>query len=116
MKKIIFTALSLSLIVAAYAVSDVNVLSLKGPLGTRQISPPNGSTTSYLMNYAGQKSICFQSASDTEVYIGSYTISNSNGYGLMTKGSSVCLDLLGGTTVYFYGNGAGADVRAIFIR
>lgn len=116
MRKIILSCTFLFSAVFAFAVSDVNVLSLKGPLGTKQISPPNGSTTSYLMNYSGQKSICFENVTTTEVYIGSFTITNTDGYGLVSKGASICLDLLGGTTVYFYGNGAGADVRAIFAR
>ena len=101
-----------------YAVEgDVRLLPLTGPAGTRQISPANGSATAYLMSFPGQKAICFQSAATTEVYIGTHSaISNTTGWGLFNKGESLCADLQGGTTIYFYGNGASSDIRIFFAR
>ena len=98
------------------ATSDVNVLPLTGPLASANVSPANGSATAYLMNYQGQKAVCFQNNAATEVYIGSSTVSTSNGYPLISRGTSLCADLKGGTTVYMFGNGAGADIRVIAVR
>lgn len=100
----------------AYALDEVRVLPLAGPLGSAKISPANGSATAYRMDYPGQRSICFKSFSETDVFISSSTTEGTNGFPLTTSGDSVCLDLAGGTTVYFYGDGASADIRAIFAR
>lgn len=111
-----FLILLLSAFAQANALSDVNVVSFKGPVGTTKISPANGSSTAYLMNVSGQKSVCFKTYTTTEVFIASATAIGANGYPLTAKGDTLCMDLLNGTTLYFYGNGAGADVRAIFAR
>jgi uncharacterized protein YfaP (DUF2135 family) len=116
MRPYLFLLALLSAAFSIAAVSDVNVISLTGPVATARITPPNGSAVAYLMNYPGQKAICFQSASSTEVYMGSSTVTNTNGWGLFSKGDSFCADISGGTTVYFYGNGSNANVRAIFVR
>lgn len=100
----------------ALAVSDVNILPLKGPVGTAKISPGNGSATAYRMDFSGQKSICFKMAAATDVYIASSSAIGTNGFPLFEIGESVCADLQPGTTVYFYGNGASADIRAFFAR
>ena len=100
-----------------YAQGSVRILPLKGPISTAQINPPNGSSVAYLMDFSGQKSICFQNAASTEVFIGSHTaITSTNGWGLYNKGDTLCTDLKGGTTIFFYGNGASADIRAIMVR
>lgn len=95
---------------------DVGVLPLRGPAGTYRISPANGSATAYLMSFSGQKSICFKSASNTDVYISSSSAIGTDGYPLYNKSETICMDLASGTTIYFYGDGAGADVRAFIIR
>jgi hypothetical protein len=68
------------------------------------------------MDFPGQKTITFINAATTEVYIGSATTAGTNNFPLFEKGSFLSMDLKSGTTVYFYGNGAGADVRGIFAR
>lgn len=107
---------SILLIAAAAMASDVSILPLRGPMGTAKISPGNGSSTAYLMDFPGQSSICFQSASTTVVFISSSSTIGANGWGLYNKGENLCLDLTRGTTVYFYGSGAGGDVRAVMAR
>lgn len=113
-KKLLFL-LSIS-VATCLAESDVNVLPLTGPIGSVKISPANGSATGYRMDYPGQKAICFQSNSAVIVYIGSSTVNTTSGYPLLSSGANICMDLKGGTTLYFYGAGASSDVRAIFSR
>lgn len=108
--------LSLFLCSSVFAVESVEVIPLRGPIGTAVIAPGNGSATAYRMDYPGQKSICFKTNSDTIVYISSASTIGANGFPLEVKGASVCLDLQGGTTTYHYGASAGGDVRAIFGR
>ena len=115
MKKLL--ALSLLLLSAsALALDSVEVLPLRGPVGTAKISPADGSATAYLMDYPGQKSVCFKSYAATVVFISSASTITTDGFPLEESGASLCLDLKGGTTVYFTGDGAGADVRAVFAR
>jgi len=95
---------------------DMRILPMRGPIGTAKISPANGSATAYRMDFSGQKVICLQSVATTSVYIGSHTAISTNGWGLLNKGDSICIDLQGGTTIYLVGDGAGADVRAIIAR
>ncbi len=90
---------------------DVRILPLTGPIGSYKISPPNGSAGGYLMTHKGQKAICFKSSSATDVYIGSSTVNTANGFPFFEVGDSMCADLASGTTVYFYGDGASADIR-----
>ena len=105
------------LIANCFCLDSVRIVPLDGPMGVAQISPANGSATPYLMSFRGQKSICFQSAQNVEVYIGTHSaITNADGWGMFSKGESLCADLKGGTTLYFYGNGASADVRAFIAR
>lgn len=109
----------LFLLLASPAFADLNeikILPLDGPVASVKISPPNGSAGAYRMDYPGQKAVCFQNNSSVVVYIGSSTVSSSNGYPLSSSGTSICMDLRGGTTVYMYGDGASADIRAIVAR
>ena len=115
MRKILLFVLLLPL--PAFCATDVAVVPLPGPAGTTKISPPNGSAIAYRMDYPSQKTITFQNVADIEVYIGTFSsVSTTTGFPLLTKGSSISLDLSNGTTIYFYGNGASADIRAIFAR
>jgi len=115
MKKILAIILLIpSLLVAA---TDVNILPMGGPAGTFKISPPNGSSVAYRMDFPAQKTITFINATDVEVYIGTFSaITNANGFPLFSKGTNISMDLSSGTTLYFYGNGVSADIRAIFSR
>lgn len=113
-KKAIF--LLLAFLASAAIAADVTVLSLRGPIGTAKISPANGSSTAYRMDFSGQSAICFQSAATTVVYLSSASAIGANGWGLYNKGESLCMDLMSGTTVYFYGAGASADVRAAMVK
>lgn len=115
MRQLIAVTFILSAAILSAAISDVNVLPMPGPIGTAKISPPNGSAGAYRMDFPGQKAICFKSASATDVYFGSSTVLTS-GFPFFEIGESLCLDLAGGTTFYFYGNGSGGDIRAIFSR
>lgn len=108
--------LSLLFAGSAFALDSVIILPLDGPIGSAKISPANGSATAYRMDFPGQKAICFQNITSVDVYLGSSTVSNTNGYPLLDQGSVLCGDLKGGTTVYFYGAGASADIRAFFAR
>lgn len=116
MRRLLLLSL-LFLSTVAFAVDSVKVLPLEGFMGTAKIEPPNGSAVAYLMNFPGQAAISFKNNADTEVFIGTYSaITHANGYGLLTKGESISLDIKGGTTLYFYGNGASADIRAFIAR
>lgn len=108
--------LSIGLLASAAMAADVTVLALHGPMGTAKISPANGSSTAYRMDFAGQSAICFQSAAATVVYLSSASTIGANGWGLYNKGESLCMDLASGTTVYFYGSGASADIRAAMVK
>jgi len=93
--------------------SDVRVIPMRGPIGTVKISPPNGSAAAYRMDFSGQKSICLRNVTTVDVYISSASsIAFSDGFPLFTTGDTICYDLTSGTTIYFYGDGAGAEVRA----
>lgn len=94
----------------------VQIIPMDGPIGTAKISPANGSATAYRMDFPGQKSITFMNVATTDVYLSSSTTAGTDGFPLLEIGSFVSLDLKNGTTIYFYGNGASADVRAIFAR
>ena len=116
---ILFFALTIVFLIATnfcWGVDDVRILPLSGPIGTAAISPANGSATPYRMDFSGQKSICFKNIAATEVYLSSASSIGLNGYPLLNASEAICMDLTGGTTVYFYGNGAGASIRAIFAR
>lgn len=116
MRKFLLPVLLFLSVTAFAAISDVSVVSFKGPIGTTKISPPNGSTSAYIMNFPGQKSVCFKTYTATEVFLSTGASVGANGYPLTSKGDTFCADLLSGTTIYLYGNGVGADVRAIFAR
>jgi len=95
---------------------DVTILPLTGGIETAQISPGDGSATAYRMDLRGQKAICFQSAATTDVYVSSSATVGTSGWGLYNQGDNICMDLASGTTVYFWGDGAGGDIRAIIAK
>ncbi len=115
MKKIIF-ALVLIISSPVFSLDTVRIAPMRGPIGTVQISPPNGSAVEYQMTYSGQKTITFVNNTSVVVYIGSHTDIGTSDFPLLQKGSSISLDLKNGESIFFYGAGAGADVRAIFAR
>lgn len=95
---------------------DVRILPMRGGFGTAKIAPGNSSSTAYRMDFAGQQAICFQSAGTVDFFVSSASVVGINGWGFYNTGDSLCLDLTSGTTLYFYGDGAGADCRAFFVK
>lgn len=100
----------------AVSATNVRILPMRGPIGTAKISPGNGSATAYRMDFKGQKSICFRSVNNVDVYISSASSIGTDGFPLFTKGDTICYDLAGGTTLYFHGDGANSDIRATMAK
>lgn len=117
MKKYLFT---LFLVVAGSSICKAGALVVLEPYSggcqVDKISPPNQSTTTWTSSLANQKAVLFQSASDTDVYIGFIqTISSSTAsVALYNKGDSLSITTHANRTFYFWGDGAGADIRALY--
>jgi len=96
--------------------NEVKILPMTGPISTAKVSPSDSSPTAYTMNVSGQKSIAIINATSVAVYLAGDSATELDGFPLISKGSSVVIDVMDGTIIYMMAAGAGADVRVMVCR
>ena len=102
----------------AEAATPVRIIPFQGGCRVDDVAVNNQSTTSWNASGVQNMSVLFQTITDVDVYIG-FTESVSSqtvSVGLLAQGDTLLLNIDENTTVYLWGDGANADLRALYCK
>ena len=102
----------------AEASTPVRIVPFQGGCTVDNVAVNNQSTTSWNASGVQNMSVLVQTITDVDVYIGftESTSSSTVSVGLLAQGDTLLLNIDENTTVYLWGDGANADLRALYCK
>ena len=116
----ILGAIVIAIFVFGYASAStpVRIMPFEGGCTVDDITPGTNTRSTWTATGFGVKAVMFQNRTDVDVYIG-FAITTSSqtlAVALYNKGDTLSLNISENQTVYFWGDGANADMRALYCK